>query len=49
MRPTENSLESLDDQYRCEIKGFISLVAEAVELHNEDGFREYMLRGGLTI
>jgi len=25
------------------------LVAEAVELHNEDGFREYMLRGGLTI
>ena len=49
MRPTENSLESLDDQYRSEIKDFISLVAEAVELHNEDGFREYMSKGGLTI
>jgi len=49
MRPTENSFESLDDQYPFEVQGLISLVAEAVGLHNEDGFREYMSKGGLTI
>ena len=35
----------VEHHYRCEVRSFISLVAEAVGVHNEDRFRKYMRCG----